>query len=144
MKPVHGYRVILTLLVAVLLPLAISRCALMPLQAASAAGAMRVAAPAHDDGDHDGCTDSTPANGGCSHSQGCCCDDAPSVVTAVQAGVMVAAPGLAHQMFASPPPRVACTPLPDAFARPQCDQRSLAPPGAVHAPQAPRSPPRFA
>lgn len=140
MKLLLGLRVILTLLVAVLMPLELGHCAFMPLQAA----AVTAAADHHDDGDRDCCPESGPTQKPTSPSDGCCCGNIQLPVATSPGSVSIDAPVSAATSFAVVATSVATASAPSAFVRLEPDARSASPPDPSTASQSPRSPPYFA
>ncbi len=137
MKLLLGLRVMLTLLVAVLMPLEWSHCAFMPLQAEAVAAV----ADHHDDGDHDCCPESGATQKPTSPSDGCCCGNIQLPVATSPGSVSIDAPGSAPTTFALAAMTVATVGAQSAFVRLEPDARSAAPPDPSTAPQSPRSPP---
>ena len=137
MKIVLGVRVILTLLVAGLIPLELSHCALMPSPAFAAA----IESDHHDDGDHDCRPETAPAHESPSHSDPCCCGNTQLSEATPVASITVDAPTSNPRDF----PVVATTALAvdvlGVSVRLEPDARSGSPPDPSSASQSPRSPP---
>ena len=136
MKVSLGLRVILTLFVAVLMPLELSHCAFMPLQAAAVA----IDSGHHADGDDDCCPESSPSHEPTAPTDPCCCHIQLPAATA-PASVSVAAPTSFSTLLAVVPMVAAAAHAQGAFARLEPDARSGSPPDPSTAPQSPRSPP---
>jgi hypothetical protein len=140
MRALLGLRVILTLFVAVLMPLESGHCALMPLQASAVA-----IEPDNADGDdHDCCPESAPSREPTSPTDACCCVSIALPAATTPASVYMDSPTSvpAHlavvTMFAAP------VSVDGTFGRLEPDTRSGSPPDPSSAPQSPRSPPYFA
>ena len=137
MKGLLGLRVILTLFVAVLLPVEQARCALRSLPLAS--GATQTVR--HEDGDHHHGDDpaSAPASG--DQTDPCCCGGLSLPSATAPASISLLAPVSASTLFAptlAPAPALGACAVFSGF-----DSRSRAgPPSDPSAtPQAPRGPP---
>lgn len=140
MKLLLGLRVMLTLFVAVLMPLELGHCAFMPLQAA----AIAAVDDHHEAGDHDCCPESVPTQKPTSPSDGCCCGNIQLPVATPPVAVSIDAPVSAATSFAVVATSVATASAQSAFVRLEPDARSASPPDPSTAPQSPRSPPYFA
>lgn len=140
MRTLLGLRAILTLFVAVLMPLELGHCAFMPLQAAAVAAV----AGHHDDGDHDCCPESGPTQKPTSPMDGCCCGNIQLPVATSPTSVSVGAPESAPASFGVVATSVATVSAQCAFVRVEPDARSASPPDPSTAPQSPRSPPHSA
>jgi hypothetical protein len=137
MKTLLGLRVILTLFVAVLMPLELSHCAFMPLQAAAA----EAVADHHEDGDHDCCPEPGATHQPASPSDACCCGNIQLPAATAPVSVSVDAPTSAPTLFVVPAMVAATANDPSVFVRLEPDARLGSPPDPSTAPQSPRSPP---
>jgi hypothetical protein len=137
MKVLLGLRVILTLSVAALVPLALGHCALMPLQASAAA----IESGHHDDGDDDCCSESAPSHEPTSPTDACCCGHIHLSAATTPATVSVDTPTSVAMPLAVVPMFAAAVHGRNAFVRLEPDARSDSPPDPSTAPQSPRSPP---
>lgn len=137
MKVLLGLRVILTLFVAVLMPLELGHCAFMPSQASAVA----IESDHHDDGDDHCCPESAPSHQPTSPTDPCCCGNIHLPVATSPASVSVDAPTSAPTPLAVVPMVAAAAHAHSAFARLEPDARSGSPPDPSTAPQSPRSPP---
>jgi hypothetical protein len=137
MKVLLGLRVMLSLFVAALVPLALGHCALMPLQASAVA----IESEHHADGDHDCCPESAPSQEPTSPTDPCCCSHIQLPAATAPASVSVDAPTSVPMPLALAPMVAAAVHAQSAFARLEPDARSGSPPDPSTAPQTPRSPP---
>jgi hypothetical protein len=137
MKVLLGLRVILTLSVAALVPLALGHCALMPLQASAAA----IESGHHDDGDDDCCSESAPSHEPTSPTDACCCGHIHPTAATTPASVSVDTPTSVAMPLPIAPMVAAAVHARSAFVRLEPDARSETPPDPSAAPQSPRSPP---
>jgi len=137
MKILLGLRVLLTLFAAVLMPLELSHCAFMPLQAA----AIGAVADHQDDGDHDCCPESGRSHQPTSSPDDCCCGNIHLPVATSPTSVSIGAPASAPASFAVAAMSVATANAQSVFVRLEPDARSASPPDPSTAPQSPRSPP---
>lgn len=137
MKNLLGLRVVLALFVAVLMPLELGHCALMPLQPAAVAAV----ADHHDDGDHDCCPESGPTHRATSPSDDCCCGNIHLPVATSPVSISIDAPASAPASFAVVATTIATANAQCVFVRLEPDARSASPPDPSTAPQSPRSPP---
>lgn len=137
MKVVLGLRAVLALFVAVLMPLELSHCAFMPLQAA----AVSAAADHHDDGDHDCCPEPGASHQPTSPSDGCCCGAIQLPAATAPVSISVSAPTSVPTSFSVPAMVAATANDPSVFVRLKPDARLGSPPDPSTAPQSPRSPP---
>ena len=137
MKILLGLRVILALFVAVLMPLKLGHCALMPLQASAVA----IDPDHHDDGDHDCCPESTPSHQPTSPSDASCCGNIHLPVATSPPSVSIDAPTSAPASFALMAMIAATADTQSGIVRLEPDARSGSPPDPSTSPQSPRSPP---
>ena len=137
MKILFGLRGVLTFFVAVLMPLELGHCALMPLQASAVA----IESGHHDDGDDDCCTESTPSPGEKSPEDPCCCGTIQLPAATAPASVSVDAPRSPASPFAVVAVVATTANPPSIFVRLEPDARSGSPPDPSTAPQSPRGPP---
>lgn len=137
MKVLLGLRVILTLFVAVLLPLEQVHCALMPSQASAVA----IESEHHADGDHDCCPESAPTPEPAFPTDPCCCDHIQLPAATAPASVSVDAPTSVPMPLAVVPMAAAAVNAQGAFVRFEPDARSGSPRDPSTAPQSPRGPP---
>jgi hypothetical protein len=137
MKVLLGLRVILSLFVAVLLPLELGHCALMPLQAS----AVVIEPEHHGDGDHDCCPESGPSQAPRSPADPCCCDHIQLPVATAPASLSIDAPASVPMPLAVVPMVAAAVHAQSAFAALEPDAQSGSPPDPSTAQQSPRSPP---
>ena len=137
MKVLPGLRVILSLFVAVLMPLELGHCAMMPLLVSAAS----IESDHHDDGDHDCCPESAPSPEPTSPMDPCCCASIPLPAATAPASIGVDAPTSVRTPFAVLPMVAAAVHAGSALVRLEPDARSGSPPGPSAAPQSPRSPP---
>jgi len=135
MKARLGLRVIPTLFVALLLPLELSHCALMPLGSFAAA-----IEPGHDR-DRDCCAESAPAHELPSPTEPCCCGNIQISDATIVASISVDAPNSTPRPFAVVAMTVPAVNVSSVFVRLEPDARSGSPPDPSTAPQSPRSPP---
>ena len=137
MKVLLGLRVMLTLFVAVLLPLEQAHCALMPLHAPTVAVEV-----GHDDSDdHDCCAESAQAPKSASPTDPCCCACIQLPVATSPAPVSLAAPASVLLPVTDLPAFAPAIVASSVLRRFVPDARSGSPPGPSAAPQSPRSPP---
>lgn len=140
MKLLLRLRVVLTLFAAVLMPLELGHCALMPLQAAAVASES-----GHDaDGDHDCCPESTPSPGPTSPTDACCCGQFQLPAVAAPVAVSVGAPTSVATPFALVPTMATTTQAQGTFTLLEPGARTGSPPDPSTSPQSPRGPPSFA
>lgn len=137
MKLLLGLRVVLALFVAVLMPLELSHCAFMPLQAAAAAAAV----DHHDDGDHNCCPESESSHQPAAPSDGCCCGNIQLPAATAPASVSVSVPTPVITPFVVPAVVAVTGNDPSVFVRLEPDARLGSPPDRSTAPQSPRGPP---
>ena len=140
MRIVPGLRWILTLFVAVLMPLELGHCALIQWQTSPVA----IEVGHHDDGDHDCCDESESAPTPTDPTDACCCDHVQLLAGTPPAPVSVEAPPSGPMVFAVVPMATAMVHAQDAFVRLEPDARSGSPPDPSAAPQSPRGPPTSA
>lgn len=140
MKFLPGVRIILTLSVAVLMPLGLGHCALMPLQPSVVA----VESDHHDDGDQDCCPESAPSPKPTSPTDPCCCAFVPLQAATAPALVSIEAPTSVLMSLAVVSMVAGAVNSQSAFVRLEPDARSGSPPDPSTAPQSPRSPPHSA
>ncbi len=139
MKQVHGLRMMLTLFVAVLLPLELGHCTSMPLR-----GAAAIESAHHEGGDDDYCcgeSESAPAHAPTSPADACCCGhiQLPAAPAPVAVSLNAPAPVILH--FASLVIAAQDLHSQTAAVRFEPEERSGAPPDPATAQQSPRSPP---
>jgi hypothetical protein len=137
MKVLLGLRVILTLSVAALMPLALAHCALMPLQASAAA----IESGHHDEGDDECCPESAQSHEPTSPTDPCCCAHIQLQAATTPASVSVDTPTSVAMPLAVVPMVAAVVRAPGVFVRLEPDARSETPPDPSTAPHSPRSPP---
>ena len=137
MNIVFRLRVIVSLFAAVLLPLEVGHCALMPLRSAPVA----IESGHHDDGDHDCCDESAPAQQPTSPTDSCCCGHVQLPAESAAGSISLAAPASALVLFAVAARVAAGADTEGAPLRLERVPRSGSPPDPSTAPQSPRSPP---
>jgi hypothetical protein len=140
MKAVRGLRTTMALFVAVLMPLELGHCALMPLQAWAQASAVTIESQHHDDGD-DCCPESATSPEPTSPADPCCCAFVQLPAATTPASVSVAAPESVPAPLAVAPIVAAAFGAQNALVRLAPDERSASPPDPSTASQSPRSPP---
>lgn len=129
-------RVILTLVVAVLAPLQLDHCALMPVPASAAA----IEPDHHDDGD-ECCPDSEPSPEPTSSADPLCCTFVSLPLGTAPVSVFIHAPTSVPMPLAVAATAPGVGYAPGAFARLEPDARSGSPPGPPGSPHSPRGPP---
>ena len=137
MKVLFGLRMILTLFVAVLMPLELGHCAFMSLQPSAAV----IEPDHHTDGDDDCCSESSPSHGPAVPTDPCCCGHIQLPPATAPGLVSLAAPTTFSNSLAVAPMVAAAVHAQGALARLEPDARSGSPPDPSTAPQSPRSPP---
>ncbi len=137
MKILLGLRAILTLFFAVLMPLELGHCALMPLKAS----AIAIESEHHDDGDHDCCPESAPSPKPIPPTDPCCCAFVPLSAATAPTSVSVNAPTSDPAPHALVPMVAAPVNAQGAFGRLEPDAHSGSPPDPSTFPQSPRGPP---
>ena len=130
-------RVMLSLFVAVLMPLELGHCAQMPRQAS----ADTIESVHHGDGDHDCCPESTPSPMPIPPTDPCCCAFVPLSVATTPVSVSVDVPSSVPAPLAVVPGLAAAVSAQRAFAQLEPDARSGSPHRPSAAPQSPRGPP---
>jgi hypothetical protein len=130
-------RVIVALLVAVLMPLEIGHCALMPWQAS----AIVIGTDHQTDDDHDCCPESAPSQEAPTPTESCCCGNIQLSAATATALVTVDAPTSTPRPFAVVAMTAAADGVQSILVRLEPDARSGSPPDPSTAPQSPRSPP---
>lgn len=140
MRALLGLRVIVTLFVAVLMPLELGHCALMPLQASAVA-----IEPDHADGDdHDCCSECAPSQEPTLPTDVCCCVSIPLPVATTPAVASIDSPTSVPAPFAVVPMVASAVHMQGTDVRLEPNARSGSSPDPATAPQSPRSPPHFA
>ncbi len=137
MRVLPGLRWMLTLFVAVLMPLELGHCAFMQWQAPPVAIASE-----HPDGGDGCCSESAPTP--TDPTDACCCDHVQILAGTPPAPVSVEAPPASALIFAVVPMAATMVHAQDAFFRLEPDARSGSPPDPSAAPQSPRGPPHSA
>ena len=137
MKFLVGLRVLMTLFVAVLMPLELGHCALTPIPAS----AIAIESDHHDDGDHDCCPEPAPAHEPTPPTDPCCCVAMPLPAATAPAAISLDAPTSVHVPPAVVPMVAAAVHAQGGFGRLEPDARSGSPPGLPVCAQSPRGPP---
>lgn len=140
MKSVLGFRVAVAMFVAVLMPLELGHCALMPLRASAAA----IESGHHDDGDRDCCPESAASpdpTDPTAPADPCCCAFVLLPVATAPAPISLDTPAPVPTAFAVVPIIAVSVDAQGASARLEPDARSGSPPDPSAAPQSPRGPP---
>jgi hypothetical protein len=137
MKAPLGIRMVVTLFVAVLLPLELAHCALMPLYASTAA----METEHHDGDDHDCCSESSPSPEPTSPTEPCCCAHLQLPVAPTPPSISLAAPASAPTLLAVIPAPTLAVGVAGVILGSAPDARSGSPPDPSAGPQSPRSPP---
>ncbi len=137
MNALLGIRMMVTLLVAVLLPLDPAHCALMPLPASAVA----IVSEHRNGHDQDCCPESPPSPEPPSPADPCCCPHIQVPTAPVPLPISLAAPASVPTLLAAMPAPTLVVRTGGVFLGSAPDARSGAPPEPSAAPQSPRSPP---